>query len=186
MRGRHIGATISSPLPGPKKEAENQQSLRRDGPWPPTVLPLCILRSAAGPFRGGLMRDRYMGLADPRRPEQQHVVAALDVASRGEFADELWIDGRLKLEVEALQRLLEGEAGHGDTHGQVLLRLGADLAAEDVIEKVGVTDIPLGGLLEHAAELGFDLIEPEPMTGRTEPIQLRCAHRAPPASTSSA
>ena len=68
-----------------------------------------------------------MRLPDARRAEQEDVIAALDVAPGGELADELGIDGRLELEVEALEGLLKREAGHGDAHGQVLLGRGADL-----------------------------------------------------------
>src|SRR5262249_19216791 len=61
-------------------------------------------------------RHGQVRLADPRCPEQQDVIATLDVASGAELADELGIDRRLKLEVETLERLLEREAGHGNAH----------------------------------------------------------------------
>src|SRR4030095_9180289 len=57
--------------------------------------------------------------------------------------------------------LPEGEARHGDAHGELLLGLGADLAAEH-LEEVGVAHVALGGVLEDRAQkmVGRDGIEP--------------------------
>ena len=53
-----------------------------------------------------------MSLADAGRPEKQDVIAAVHVAPACEFAQQLDIDRRLELEVEALQRFLKWEARH--------------------------------------------------------------------------
>jgi hypothetical protein len=50
-----------------------------------------------------------MTLPDPGRTEQQQVVAALNVAAGGEFADLVGIDRRLELEVEALEGFWYGK-----------------------------------------------------------------------------
>src|SRR5262245_2672165 len=176
MRGRHIGATISSPLPGPKKEAENQQSLRRDGPWPPTVLPLCILRAAAGPFRGGLMRDRYMGLPDAGRAEDHQVLGVLDEVTGAQRLDLLLVEGGLVAEVEALQALDEGEAGQLSAHADVLGGLGGDLLGEDLVEEVGIGNLPGGGVLEQRLEPLAALEQPQALQVLLEALELGGAH----------
>src|SRR5262249_55798981 len=71
----------------------------------------------------------------------------------------------LEEEVGALPIDGDREARHGNAHGEMLLRLGPDLTLEHIVEEVGVADLALGGLLEHRAELGLDLIEPQAMAG---------------------
>jgi hypothetical protein len=57
------------------------------------------------------------------------------------------IDG-WNFEIEGVERLLKREARHRNAHGQVLLGLRANLQAEELVEKVGVRHLALGGLLE--------------------------------------
>jgi hypothetical protein len=97
----------------------------------------------------------------------------------------LGIDRRLKLPVEALQRLLEGEAGHADAHGEMLLVLRAELEPEDLIQEVAVAQVPLGGLLEQRGELGLHPVQPEPLAVLAQPVELGRGHGMA-SSTSSA
>src|SRR5216683_8235301 len=98
-----------------------------------------------------------MALPDPRRSEQQQVVAALDVTAGRKFADLLGIERRLELEVEALERLLEGKAGHRDTHLMMFVGLGVDLAGQQLIKEVGVGNLLFRRLLQARGKLVLDL-----------------------------
>jgi hypothetical protein len=126
-----------------------------------------------------------VGLAHPGRPEEQHVLPIGDEAAARQLLDHLGIDRGLKLPVEALQRLLEGEARHADPHRQVLLVLRAQLEPQDLVEEVAVAQVLLGGLFQQRRELGLHPVQPEPLAVLAEPVELGGGHGAPP-STSAA
>src|SRR5262249_7021303 len=65
--------------------------------------------------------DGQVRLPDARGPEEQDIFCALDVAAGGELADHLGVDRGLEFEVEALEGLVEGKAGHGRAHREVFL-----------------------------------------------------------------
>jgi len=122
--------------------------------------------------------DSQMRLAHARRSEQQHVVAALDVAAGREFADHLRIDRGLELEVEALERLVEREARHAGAHRQVLLGLGAHLDAEHLIDEVGVGELALCRLLAQRREFGLDPVQAQALAMAADATSPPAARKA--------
>ena len=62
--------------------------------------------------------DGEVSFPDVGRAEEQDVVAALEITAGGQFANDFRIDGRLELEVERVQGLLEREARHRHAHRQ--------------------------------------------------------------------
>src|SRR5919201_6720836 len=121
-----------------------------------------------------------MTLPHPGRTQQQHVIAALDIAPGGELADLLGIDRGLELEVEALERLLEREARHRDAHLMVLVGFRVELAGQQLVEEVGVGNFLFRRLLQARGQLLLDLIEPELMAVRAQTVELWGAHCASP------
>ena len=53
-----------------------------------------------------------MGLAHAWRAEENHILPVLQEAHGGQFVDLALVDGGLEREVEIVQGLLNGEAGH--------------------------------------------------------------------------
>ncbi len=85
-----------------------------------------------------------MRLAHAGRSEQQHVLGVGDVTRGGQLAHDLRIERGLELEVEALERLLEGKVGHADAHGRVAILLADQLGREQLFEEVAVRELSFG------------------------------------------
>jgi hypothetical protein len=128
--------------------------------------------------------DGQVRLADAGRTQQQDVVAGFEIATGRQLADDLRVNRRLELEIEGVERLLKREARHRDAHGQVLLGLGANLQREELVEKVGVRDVALGGLLQEGGQLGLEPMEPQALTVTAQAIEERRAHWPPPSALS--
>src|SRR5204863_8499858 len=64
----------------------------------------------------------------------------------------LRIERGLELEVEALERLLEGKAGHADAHGRVAILLAGQFCREQLFEKVAVRELSLGRVFQQRGE----------------------------------
>ena len=94
-----------------------------------------------------------MRFAHAGRSEQQHVVGIGDEAAGGQFAHHLRLDRGLKLEVEALQALVERKARHGRLHRRVALLLGRQLAAEQLLQQVAVGQLFLARILQQQGQL---------------------------------
>jgi len=123
-----------------------------------------------------------MTLADPGRAEQQQVVAALNVAAGSKFADLLGIDRGLELEVETLERLLEGKPRHRNPHLMMLVGLRIDLSGQQLIEEVGVGHFLLRRLLQARGKLLLNLIEAQTLAVFAQAVELRSTHRTSPPS----
>ena len=54
-----------------------------------------------------------MCFADAGRPEEQRILAVLQIALGGQFTDEFHINGGLDLNLEGVQGLLKRESRHG-------------------------------------------------------------------------
>src|ERR1700692_2245572 len=121
-----------------------------------------------------------MGFPDPRRAEQQQVVAALDIAASSKFTDLLGIERWLEIEVETLEGLLEREARHRDAHLMVLVGFCVNLAGEQLGEEVGVGKFLFRRLLRAHSQFLSDLIEAQPLTLFTQALELGRAHRTSP------
>jgi len=72
-----------------------------------------------------------------------------DEAAGGQLANHLRIDRGLKLEIEALQALVERKARHRRLHRRVALLFGRQLSAEQLLEQVGVGELFLARLLQQ-------------------------------------
>src|ERR1700677_5111566 len=121
-----------------------------------------------------------MRFPDPGRAEQQQVVAALDIAAGGEFADLSGIERGLELEGEALQRLLERDARHRDSHLMVLMGFRVDLRGQQLVEEVGVGKFLFRRLLQARGQFLLNLKEPQSMTLFVQTVELGSAHRTSP------
>src|SRR4029079_18185355 len=95
------------------------------------------------PDGAGLHTEGYgqMRLAYAGRSEQQHVLGIGDVTTGAQLAHDLRIERGLELEVEALERLVEGKAGHADAHGRVAILLAGQLRREQLLEEVAVREL---------------------------------------------
>ena len=113
-------------------------------------------RGEQGPIPGSAGRHAQghgqMRLAYAGRSEQQHVLGVGDVTGGGQLAHDLRIERGLELEVEALERLLEGEVGHADAQGRVAIMLAGQFGREQLFEKVAVGEILLGGGFQQRGE----------------------------------
>jgi len=123
-----------------------------------------------------------MGFAHPGRPQQDDVLPVGDVAAACQLFDLLLVDGGLEAEVEALQGLDEGEAGHGGAHGDVLFGLGGHLLGQQFIEEVTVGEAVFGGLLEARLQQASDPVQPQVLEVLLHAFDLGAAHRAPPST----
>ena len=126
-----------------------------------------------------------MSLAHSRRAKQQHIVRVGQETARCQLTDHLRVDGRLKLEVEAVQALLEGKARHRRLHRRVTLLLGGQLAAEDLLQKVTVGELSLARLLKQQGQLGRRTDQLQSGHVRLQPFDLHAAPAHDATSSSS-
>ena len=84
----------------------------------------------------------------------------------GQLLDTFGVDRGLEFEVEALEGLVEGEAGHRDRIAKCFSAFERISSAEEFVEEVGVAELALGRLLEERRQLGLDAVEPEAMAVR--------------------
>jgi hypothetical protein len=75
-----------------------------------------------------------MGLPNTWRAQEDDVLAVRDEPALGELLDPLLVDRRLEGEVEGLEGLDVGELGERGAEGDVLLQLGGDLLAQDLVQ----------------------------------------------------
>src|SRR5688572_18256005 len=102
-----------------------------------------------------------MGLADARRPEEEHVGGVGDEGHRGQLADLALVDRWLKAKVELGEGPLEGEMRQARAGSEVALAAGGSLRAEEIGEQLGVGGLALGRGVESALEDGGGLGEAE-------------------------
>jgi hypothetical protein len=72
-----------------------------------------------------------------------------DVTTGAQLAHDLRIERGLELEVETLERLLEGKAGHADAHGRVAILLASQFGREQLFEEVAVGEPSLGCVFQQ-------------------------------------
>src|SRR4051794_22178291 len=108
--------------------------------------------------RDGLTADRHrqVGLANPRRAEEQKCLAVGDKASRGELADLALVDRGLGREVEAGEVAHEREPGEPDAHLDTPLVLAGDLALAEHPERLSDRQLAATRLVHQAIELIAD------------------------------
>ena len=105
---------------------------------------------AVARFHGGACQaDRQHGLADARRPDEEHVGGGLEVAAGGEFVDELPVDAGGGVEVEVVQPCRGGQACEAGAAGEAARGVGGDFQRHEPFEGGGDGE-PLGaGRIEH-------------------------------------
>ena len=103
-------------------------------------------------------------------------VSAINPAGR-KILDDFGIDRGLKFEVEALERFLEREAGHGGFHGRVPLVLRGDLAAEDLFEEVAVCEVFLARFLKEGGQVVDEPEQPKALHLLLDSLDLSGEHR---------
>ena len=114
----------------------------------------------AGPA-GGVAEGRgEVGLSDPDRAEEDHVLAALDEAEAEELPHPLAVEADRRVPVEAFEGLLLLEAGAGEAEREILLVAARDLVVQGELQEVELSELrlprigdPLGERREQAPEL---------------------------------
>jgi hypothetical protein len=109
-----------------------------------------------------------MRLADPRLPEQDHVVSALDEGESGELAHDAPIDARLEVEIELIEGLDPGEARQLESCFDASELPPAPLGLERLAEEAPQIELLLRSLLAHAVELRSQVLHPHPLEQRHE------------------
>jgi hypothetical protein len=68
----------------------------------------------------------------------------------------------------------------------VIALLGRQLEPEHLVEEVGIAELALGRLFQQGAEVGVHAVQPEPLAGLAQPVELRGrmrrAHAAAPST----
>src|SRR5690606_7455655 len=125
-------------------------------------------------------------LADARGSEEEHVLALVEEAQRGEFLDHVPGHRGLSVEVEALERLGGGDARQLEVGLDPPLEAGGEFSAEQVVEDLDREALFLLAALEHAVQCGQGAVEPEAFELVTHAFVAHGgAHAAPVRSRSS-
>ena len=119
-------------------------------------------------------REAYgqVGLPDPGRAEQDHVLASIDEAELVQAVDLFALDAGLEGEVELIERLHRGQPGgaHGGFEPAVVAQ--RDLGAEQLLDGLGRGD-------RAAIDLGQDAVDGLERAGHPEIRQHRPQPVAP-------
>ena len=102
-----------------------------------------------------------MGLADPGRPQDDHIVGQLDEAGGGQFLDLAAIEGGLEVEIVLLQGLEPGEAGQAQAGLDAALLAALPLDGQGPGQEGRVVQVLAGGLFADAGDLGFQVLQLE-------------------------
>jgi hypothetical protein len=87
---------------------------------------------------------------NPRRSEEQDVIAAPHVAAACQLADQLRVDRRLEFEVGPFDGPWNGETRHRDAHLMMLLGFRTDLERQEIVEEIGVGNLLLAACFRRA------------------------------------
>jgi len=120
-----------------------------------------------------------VGLSDARGPEEQHVGPVGDEPPRRQLLHQPPVDRWLGLEVEVLQRLLNGEMLDLYPHSNTLLGLGGHLLAGDEVEKVEEGEVVLGCLLEEAVDTEGGVAQLQALAVLEDALMYEVAHGVP-------
>ncbi len=104
------------------------------------------------PFLSGEIaeRDREVGLAHARRPEEHHVLCAFDEGNARQLHDLLARRAGGEVEVVLIERLDRGKAGDTPEHLASSRAARLALCAQQFLDEVGEGGVLLGRLLSSA------------------------------------
>jgi hypothetical protein len=91
---------------------------------------------------------------------------------------------RLKLEIEALERLVEREAGHGGLHRGEAIVFGGELPRDELLEEVRVRLLVFARLLQQKRQLLGCTHQLEPAHLLLDPLDLDAGAHRPTSSIS--
>lgn len=98
-------------------------------------------------------RDGQMRFADTRRAKEEDVSALVQKATRGQFVDDAFVDGRLFGELEVAEVLLIRKIAELQVQLDRLLMAKTHLGIEQIAEEVGAGPACGSGLLRDLVEL---------------------------------
>src|SRR6266567_798080 len=98
-------------------------------------------------------RNREVALTHAGWPEQNHVASFLDEAERGELRDELAVEGGLKVEVKASQRLVHREVGEAQAAASAACLGRHHLGLEQSLQDLSCGELVLESTVELAAQV---------------------------------
>jgi hypothetical protein len=104
----------------------------------------------------------------------------MDETQRAQFADLPFVNGRLKAEVELIERLHKGQMGQLQAGPQVTCAPGIHFTTEHPVEELGIPALLFGRLLQQSLEPRFHRLESE--RGQRALHMLERRHWAPPAA----
>ncbi len=99
-----------------------------------------------------------MGLADARRPQQDHVLRSLDEARPGKLADDLAIQRGLELKVELVQRFDPRQPSQPQPTLDAALLAAPPFRFQGLGQKPLIVEVALGGLLADALEMATQVL----------------------------
>ena len=90
------------------------------------------------PLLDGFERDRHgqMGLTDAGRSQKDQVLPVRKKPKRGHLPDPPFVDGRLKTEVELIQRFVKRQAGHSRLHADKPFPFGQKFFLQQLVQKL--------------------------------------------------
>jgi hypothetical protein len=106
------------------------------------------------------------------------------VSPRRQLTYELVVDGRLKLEVEVVERLYGGEMRDLDAHGDTFPLLGRDLLVQQAIQKLQVRRLVASCGGKNGIKALGDVAEAEPLQSVDDASVNEIAHCSPPTARS--
>ena len=99
-----------------------------------------------------------MGLADPRRAQDNHVVSPFDEAQPGQFAHLAAVERGLEVEVELVEGFDPGETGLAQPGFDAALVAPLPFGLQRLVQEGLVVQLALGGLLADRIQLGFQVV----------------------------
>ena len=107
--------------------------------------------------------DGQVGLAHPRRPQQQDVLRPAHEPQGGELPHHLGVNGRLEVEVELLQGLQPGQPGLLQPGLGAFLVPALPLAGQGIDQELPVSQVVLGGLFAYRVQLRTQVVHLQPV-----------------------
>jgi len=105
------------------------------------------------PLQGIARESLTMGLAHPRRPEQQHAGAPLEEAQGAQLGDAPRVELRLEDELEVVEGLVMGQAAEFEATRVAATLEGPDLLLEDEVDELAVAHLRLLGAGDEVVEV---------------------------------
>src|SRR5262245_47590818 len=117
--------------------------------------------------------DGQVSLPNSGRPQQQDIVRISNEPPGGQFLDRLDVNRWLKLEVEALKRLLKREASHRCFHLGMTFLLGNQFSIYQLLEEIGIGEFAFTRFLQQRRQFGRRSGKLETLHSLLEAFQCR-------------